>query len=94
MTIDAHITAQSWERLDIEGDDCFAILGGAETTKCFHPTIVFECWPAEDVIRRTKALFDALNFRLECLLWDGERCPFCWIVPNGNKYVDVLCSPL
>lgn len=99
ITVDSFMAERSWERLDIikmdiEGNDCFAIHGALETIKRFRPVIVFEYWPSSaDTIERTKALFDSLDYRLEGLFWNGDKCPFDWQVPAGSKHIDVLCYP-
>src|SRR5262245_23640309 len=49
MTLDAYLQQQAWKRLDvlkldIEGNDCHALLGMQEALARFRPFVVFEYW--------------------------------------------------
>ncbi|NDJ77940.1 MAG: FkbM family methyltransferase, partial [Chloroflexi bacterium] len=62
ITLDAYLHQHDWPRLDvvkmdIEGNDCNALLGARETLARFRPVIVFEYWfSTPDTI--TQQVFD------------------------------------
>jgi FkbM family methyltransferase len=100
LSIDEFIEREGWARLDvvkidIEGADVYALLGGAQTIARFRPLIAFEFdrdTPAA-IIERLRALFDTSGYRLEMLYIGGGRAPFDWRVPASLEHIDVLCVP-
>jgi FkbM family methyltransferase len=99
ITLDTYLQQQGWERLDvlkldIEGNDCHALLGAREALARFRPFIVFEFWyntPSEI----TEAVFDllkSLNYSLSYLLLDGRQIPFDR-QQRTDGHVDVVCLP-
>lgn len=100
-TIDATAAAQGWERLDIikidiEGNDCNALLGARDTLARFLPVIVFEYWYSTppDVAEPAFALLDRLGYRLEALQRNGQRGPFAPGRPAARlQHVDVIGLP-
>ena len=82
-TIDAYLNTQNWPRLDvikldIEGNDCNALLGASDSLARFHPFIIFEYWcstPA-DVADEAFSLLDGLSYKLFSLRRDGRPVPF------------------
>lgn len=100
LSIDEFITREGWARLDvvkidIEGADVYALLGGAESIARFRPLIAFEfdLDTSAEAIERLRALFDANGYRLEMLYIGGGRAPFDWHVPTSLEHIDVLCIP-
>lgn len=100
-TIDAIAGAENWSRLDvvkldIEGNDCNALLGARDTLTRFRPVVAFEYWystPAA-VAGPTFALLGDLGYRVTCLLPDGRTLPFDWQAPlPGKHHVDLAAVP-
>jgi FkbM family methyltransferase len=100
ITIDTYMQQAQWPRvdmikIDIEGNDCHALLGAATTIRMFRPFIVFEYGrdtPAS-IRDQTSDLLQRYNYRLEMLLINGKCQPFDWRVPDSLPHVDVLCYP-
>lgn len=99
LTIDEFIAQSRWDRLDIikidiEGNDCNALLGAAQALRCFRPFIVFEY--ARDTPPETAdaafSLLAALDYGVQVLHANGELAPFDWRTLQ-KKHVDVICRP-
>ncbi len=94
-----YLTAAGWTRLDaikmdIEGNDCRALLAAEASLERFHPFVAFEYKYDTDPTLAANAfdMFARLGYRLEALAFDGRRFPFDWQqAPTGYKQVDVLC---
>lgn len=99
ISIDAYLEQMAWPRLDfikmdIEGNDCRALLGAEKSLRRHRPFIVFEYFAGDaSVENRLAALFNELGYRLEFLELNGKRQAFNWQVPAGIEHVDVLCFP-
>ena len=100
ISVDDFIQREGWSRLDvvkidIEGADVWALLGGAQTIARFRPLIAFEFDrdTAPDVIERLRDLFTSTDYKLEILYTNGKRQLFDWHVPASLAHVDVLCVP-
>jgi FkbM family methyltransferase len=99
ITIDDYIRQHGWRqldviKLDIEGNDCYALLGASESLRRFRPFIVFEYWynTPSDVATAAFDLLDTLNYSLSCLLLDGRQTPFSRET-RSDGHVDVVCLP-
>lgn len=106
-TIDAIAQAQHWTRLDvikldIEGNDCNALLGARETLARFRPAVVFEYWytTPPGTARAAFALLDDLGYRVTVLHRDSRQTPFDWramcdgraAIPSSNHH-DIVALP-
>lgn len=81
ITIDDYV--QSWPRLDvikidIEGNDCHALLGARQSLERFHPPVIFELQPWTPHPEREAALemLQNLGYSLFVLENDSRRNPF------------------
>jgi FkbM family methyltransferase len=98
-TIDLVSQEQNWTRLDvikldIEGNNCNALLGARESLARFRPVIAFEYWystPAE-IAEAAFGLLDDLGYRLEGLLRNGKRLSFDWRIAGDFDHIDVIGS--
>ena len=102
ITVDAYLEQHGWPQLDIikmdiEGNDCSALLGARESLSRFRPFIVLEYWYSTPtaIAREAFTLLDALGYVLEGLEGSGRRTPFTWQEPHptGQKHIDVICTP-
>jgi len=102
IIIDAYLEQHDWPRLDIikmdiEGNDCSALLGARESLTRFRPFIVLEYWynTPTAIAREAFALLDDLGYALEGLESSGRRTLFTWRGPHptGQKHIDVICLP-
>jgi len=99
MTLADYVSSAGWTRLDaikmdIEGNDCRALLAAEAVLERFRPFIVFEYKHDTDptIAGPAFAMFTRLGYGLEALAFDGNRFPFDWRQPPpGYKQVDVLC---
>lgn len=102
-TIDATLDQSGWQRLDvikidIEGNDCNALLGGRQSLAHFRPFIVFEYWYSTppEVARSAFDLLDSLGYTLRGLLPNGREVPFDWLNPAGQearRHIDIIAEP-
>jgi FkbM family methyltransferase len=99
-TIDLLCQEQGWPRLDvikldIEGNDCNALLGARETLARFQPVIAFEYWYSTppEIADATFDMLDRLGYRLTGLLRNGKTIPFDRQATGGFKHVDVIGMP-
>lgn len=103
-TLDDYLSAQSWPRLDavkidIEGNDCNAVLGAQASLDRFRPVIVFEYGfdTPREVAAETFALLDRLGYTCQTLERQGRRSPFDWQLSAAQTHdaahVDVLALP-
>lgn len=94
-----YLAEARWPRLDaikmdIEGNDCRALLAAESALVHFHPFIAFEYKYSTDPALASQVfdMFARLGYRLEALGFDGRRFAFDWRqAPPGYKQVDVLC---
>ncbi len=100
ITIDAYIAQQGWSRLDvmkldIEGNDCRALLGAKQSLTQFRPFVAFEYWfsTPQVIVDELASLLSALDYTVEYLTFDGARQPCDWQPVDRLHHVDVLCSP-
>jgi FkbM family methyltransferase len=97
-TVDEVIEAQGWQRLDvikidIEGNDCNALLGARKTLVRFHPALAFEYWynTPPEVAQEAISLLDELGYTLRGLWRNGRQFPFEWKPTDPiHKHIDVL----
>ncbi|MBN2305522.1 MAG: FkbM family methyltransferase [Anaerolineae bacterium] len=100
-TLDAALAERGWPRLDvikldIEGNDCNALLGARESLARFRPVIAFEYWYSTppDVAAAAFDLLASLGYRLTGLYRDGRRVPFEWQTEKDTKHdikhIDVI----
>jgi len=99
ITLDDFVIARRWPRLDlikidIEGNDCNAILGASRILAQFHPVMAFE-YKATTPIEAANAVFallSGLGYTLQMVRRNGQRIPF-----NEQSArladVDILCVP-
>ena len=98
IVIDDLIAEKGWDRLDvikvdIEGNDCTALLGARQAIARFKPFIAFEWHESDpDIIAAVQDFLTNLGYRFEYLMMSGERGPFHW-KRNGDRLFDVLCFP-
>lgn len=97
ITLDGYLSEHALPRLDvikmdIEGTDCQALLGAAETLTRFRPLLVFEYKPSTppEIAAEAVRLLASLGYRLWALSRAGERRPFD---PQTTTDTDVLCIP-
>jgi FkbM family methyltransferase len=96
-TIDLVSQEQDWARLDvikldIEGNDCNALLGARESLARFRPVIAFEYWYSTppEIAGTAFGLLDDLGYRLEGLLRNGKRIPINWRIAGDFDHIDVI----
>lgn len=96
-TIDHIAHDHDWQRLDvikldIEGNDCNALLGARDTLARFKPVIAFEYWPSTppEIAEDTFALLHDLGYHLEGLQRDSKRFSFDWRTADDVKHFDVV----
>lgn len=100
ITLDEFITAAGWTRLDvikmdIEGNDCYGLLGARQSLTRFRPAITFEYSTSTPADTAT-ALIDmlsALRYQLSILRGDGTEVPFDW-QSLTKDHVDVIAEPM
>lgn len=102
-TIDGYLSAQAWPRLDvvkidIEGNDCNALLGARASVERFRPVMVFEYSSntPSAVAAETFALLNQLGYTCQTLEPSGHRSPFDWhllAAQAGADHVDVIALP-
>lgn len=103
ITIDSYLTAQGWPRLDIikidiEGNDCNALLSAETSLSRFRPVIVFEYnfKTPQTVAADTFALLSRLGYACQTLERNGRRSTFDWqrsAEQAGTSHVDVIALP-
>ena len=96
-TIDHIAQDHGWQRLDvikldIEGNDCNALLGARETLTRFRPVIAFEYWHSTPpaIAEETFTMLHDLGYHLEGLLRDSKRIPFDWRTAEDFKHLDII----
>ncbi|MBX3062958.1 MAG: FkbM family methyltransferase [Anaerolineae bacterium] len=100
ITLDEFIEAAGWTRLDvikmdIEGNDCYGLLGARQSLTRFRPAIIFE-YSASTPADAAAAMIDmlsALRYRLSILRGDGTQTPFDWQTMTKD-HVDVIAEPM
>jgi FkbM family methyltransferase len=99
ITVDEFMAESGWQRLDvikldIEGNDCNALLGAQRALKRFQPFIVFEYWyntpPA--TAEAAFSLLTNLGYKLHVLVPDGQQSLFDWRALHSG-HCDVICDP-
>jgi FkbM family methyltransferase len=100
ITLDTYLQAHDWPRLDaikldIEGNDCNALLGARVSLARFRPFIAFEYWhnTPREIAEETAALLDSLGYSLRGLLRSGRQIPFDWQQTETRRplrHVDVI----
>lgn len=102
LSIDDFIATHAWPRLDvikmdIEGADCYGLLGASESIARFRPFIIFEFnWDTpSEVIERTKKMLAEYSYSLTVVYANGSLGPFTWKKPADSdlNHVDVVCTP-
>lgn len=100
-TIDDFMQRQGWQRLDaikidIEGHDCHALLGAAETLKRCQPVVAFEYGddlPGE-IVDAARRLFADLHYALYRLERSGSWQPFDWRTFSSHRHsADIVALP-
>jgi FkbM family methyltransferase len=83
ITLDRFIAEAGWDRvdvikMDIEGNDCYGLLGARRTLERFRPAVIFEYTASTpfDATRELIDVFTALRYRLAVLRADGTTAPF------------------
>jgi FkbM family methyltransferase len=101
ITVDEFIESRGWPRLDvikmdIEGNDCRALLSARQSITKYRPFVVFEYWystPA-DITEAVVRMFEDAGYTLCLLQPDGKQMPFVWQQrQNDRRNVDVVCIP-
>jgi FkbM family methyltransferase len=102
-TIDSYVASAAWPRLDfikldIEGYDCHALLGGRESLTRFRPFIVLEYQyhSQNSAAEEAFTLLRELGYTMQGLiLRSGQRVPFDWQTPYHKDihHVNVVCKP-
>lgn len=101
ITLDAYLQQQDWPRLDvikldIEGNDCSALLGARASLERFRPVIAFEYWlnTPESVARQAFDLLDSLGYVWRQLQRNGQQTPFKWehTIPSSS-HIDIVVLP-
>lgn len=97
ITLDRYLSEHPQARLDvikmdIEGNDCQALLGAAETLRRFRPLIAFEYKPVtpREIVEAALRLLASLDYDLWALSRDGTRRPFDALIKTDT---DVVCVP-
>lgn len=103
ITIDQFMQEQQWLRLDaikidIEGNDCQAVIGARETLARFKPLIVMEYhYGADrDTADACFTMLQEYGYRLEgMILRNDARFDFDWRTPHpaSPHAVEVVCIP-
>lgn len=99
ITIDEFIVRENWERLDvikldIEGADCYALLGAQNSLGRFRPFMVFEYWynTPSTISDTVFSMLSSLNYNLQTLSSGGKLLPFNRH-DSEEGHVDVICVP-
>lgn len=103
IALDDYLSAKAWPRLDvikidIEGNDCNALLGAQASLERFRPAIVFEYGfgTPRELAAETFDLLDRLGYTCQTLERRGGRAPFDWQLSTaqaGADHVDVIALP-
>jgi FkbM family methyltransferase len=96
-TVDEYVQTAQWQRLDaikmdIEGNDCNALLGAAESLSRFRPFIAFEYWynTPPEVSQPALDLLHELGYTLTGVAMNGRHVVFDPHKSDGNKHIDVV----
>jgi FkbM family methyltransferase len=99
VTIDTFMAESGWDRLDvikmdIEGNDCHALLGAKETFARFRPFLVFEysAKTPPEIASAAISMLQDLGYHLQILHPNGDRSEFQWSQVKQH-HVDVVCEP-
>jgi FkbM family methyltransferase len=100
LTIDEFISERAWPRLDvvkidIEGNDCNALLGACQTLDRFRPFVVFEYKRAvlPQIAQEAFGLLASLKYQLWSLSPGGKRLRFDW-QSSVLAHSDIICTPM
>lgn len=101
ITIYDYADQQHWTRLDvikidIEGNDCQALLGARQTLARFRPLIAFEYKPGTPSAIASAAfeLLDSLHYELRTLSTSGRQQGYHWRTdPPRSSDTDIVCLP-
>lgn len=100
ITIDTYVAQHNWSsldvmKLDIEGNDCRALLGAKQSLTQFRPFVAFEYWfsTPQAIVHELASLLNTLNYTVEYLKLDGTRQLCDWQPVDSLHHVDVLCFP-
>lgn len=99
LTIDDYSRDHGWTsldviKMDIEGNDCQALIGARKTLTRFRPFIIFEYKRITPtlVAKEAFALLESLNYEIWALSLDGIKTPFD-LNTTGTVHSDVMCIP-
>jgi len=99
VTIDDYVSDHDWPRLDvikidIEGNDCQALLGSSKTLARFLPFIVFEYkhTTPPPIAQAVFALLATLDYELWSVSSNGKRLTFN-LQTSGLIDNDIMCVP-
>jgi FkbM family methyltransferase len=98
-TIDQFISAAGWDRLDvikmdIEGNDCNALLGGQESIRRFRPFIAMEYWHTTppDIAEACFRFLIEQGYTCQSLALNGQQMPVD-VAHLPNRDTDIICYP-
>jgi FkbM family methyltransferase len=98
ITVDHYLSTAGWSRLDvikcdIEGGDCYALLGARATLTRFRPLVAFEYHDGMPAAAEAFALLDGLGYRLRELRLNGEQRPFDPAAAHPQRSLNLLALP-